>query len=79
VTIDIDVLDPSVAPGTGCPEPGGPTFRELMAAIYSLRSCYVVGADVMEILPDYDVSDVTSVAAAKIGREMLCMWVGESR
>lgn len=75
VTIDIDVLDPSVAPGTGCPEPGGPNFRELMDAIYSLRECQVVGADVMEILPGCDVSDLTSVTAAKIGREMLCMWV----
>lgn len=77
VTIDIDVLDPSAAPGTGCPEPGGPTFRELMATLYRLRECRVVGADVMEILPDCDVSDLTSVTAAKIGREMLCMWVGE--
>jgi agmatinase len=78
VTIDIDVLDPSAAPGTGCPEPGGPNFRELMSAIYALRECQVVGADVMEILPDCDVADVTSVTAAKIGREMLCMWVAPS-
>ncbi len=75
VTVDIDVLDPSVAPGTGCPEPGGPNFRELMSTIYSLRDCQVVGADIMEILPECDVADVTSVTAAKIGREMLCMWV----
>jgi agmatinase len=75
VTIDIDVLDPSAAPGTGCPEPGGPSFRELMTAVYTLRDCHVVGADVMEILPDCDIADVTSITAAKIGREMLCMWV----
>jgi agmatinase len=75
VTIDIDVLDPSAAPGTGCPEPGGPSFRELMSALYGLRDCQVIGADVMEILPDCDVGDVTTVTAAKIGREMLCMWV----
>jgi agmatinase len=75
VTIDIDVLDPSAAPGTGCPEPGGPSFRELISALYALRDCQVVGADVMEILPACDVGDVTSVTAAKIGREMLCMWV----
>jgi agmatinase len=75
VTMDIDVLDPSVAPGTGCPEPGGPNFRELMATMYSLRDFQVVGADVMEILPECDIADVTSVTAAKIGREMLCMWV----
>jgi agmatinase len=75
VTIDIDVLDPSMAPGTGCPEPGGPSFRELMATLYTLRDCDVVGADVMEVLPDCDVADITSITAAKIGREMLCMWV----
>jgi agmatinase len=75
VTIDIDVLDPSAAPGTGCPEPGGPTFRELLEALYTLRSCQVVGGDVMEVLPECDVSDISSVTAAKIGREMLCMWV----
>jgi agmatinase len=75
VTIDVDVLDPSAAPGTGCPEPGGPSFRELMDAIYGLRDCQVIAADVMEILPECDVADVTSVTAAKIGREMLCMWV----
>lgn len=75
VTIDIDVLDPSTAPGTGCPEPGGPNFRELCSSLYSLRSLDVVGADVMEVLPAYDVADITSITAAKLGREMLCMWV----
>jgi agmatinase len=75
VTVDIDVLDPSAAPGTGCPEPGGPSFRELMQVLYSLQSFNVIGADVMEVLPACDVSDITAVTAAKIGREMLCMWV----
>lgn len=74
VTIDIDVLDPSVAPGTGCPEPGGASFNDLARFLYSIRGCRVIGADVMEVLPTCDVADVTSITAAKLGREMLCMW-----
>jgi agmatinase len=69
LTIDIDVLDPAVAPGTGCPEPGGATFVELLALIHSLRELRVVAVDVTEVLPAADVNDVTSVAAAKIIRE----------
>jgi agmatinase len=69
VTIDIDVLDPSAAPGTGCPEPGGCTFRELVAFLRSLRELNVVGVDVMEVLPAADVNDITSAAAAKLVRE----------
>jgi agmatinase len=69
LTVDIDVLDPSSAPGTGCPEPGGPSFADLLAFIYGMRGLNVIGVDVMEVLPSVDVNDVTSVAAAKIVRE----------
>lgn len=69
LTIDIDVLDPAYAPGTGCPEPGGATFGELQTFVHSLRGLNVVAVDVMEVLPDADVNDVTSVAAAKLLRE----------
>lgn len=69
LTIDIDVLDPAVAPGTGCPEPGGATFMELLSLIHSLKGLRVVAVDVTEVLPAVDVNDVTSVAAAKIVRE----------
>lgn len=69
VTIDIDVLDPSVAPGTGCPEPGGATYKELAAFLLSLRGLNVVAVDVMEILPAVDTNDITSVAGAKLVRE----------
>ena len=69
LTIDIDVLDPSVAPGTGCPEPGGATFPELLSFIHSLRELRVIAVDITEVLPSVDVNDVTSVAAAKIIRE----------
>jgi agmatinase len=69
VSIDIDVLDPACAPGTGCPEPGGPTFAELLAALHALRGSRVVGIDVMEVLPAVDHADITSIAAAKLVRE----------
>jgi agmatinase len=70
LTIDIDVLDPASAPGTGCPEPGGATFHELLALLQSLEGCQVVGCDVMEVLPAVDCNDIASVAAAKLVREM---------
>jgi agmatinase len=70
LSIDIDVLDPSCAPGTGCPEPGGASFDELLRFIYSLRGLRVVAADITEVLPGADVNDITSAAAAKIIREV---------
>jgi agmatinase len=69
LTIDIDVLDPSCAPGTGCPEPGGAQFSELVELVYSLRDMHVVAIDITEVLPSVDVNDITSVAAAKLVRE----------
>ena len=75
LSIDIDVLDPSCAPGTGCPEPGGPSFTELLRFIYSLRGLHVVAADVTEVLPKADVNDITSAAAAKIVREIALAFV----
>lgn len=69
VTIDIDVLDPAHAPGTGCPEPGGVTFRELQAFLHSLAGLNVVALDVMEVSPPTDPADITALAAAKLVRE----------
>jgi agmatinase len=69
LTIDIDVIDPASAPGTGCPEPGGPTFAELWSFVCSLRGLNVVAVDVMEVLPAADVNDITSIAAAKLIRD----------
>jgi agmatinase len=74
LTIDIDVLDPAAAPGTGCPEPGGPSFAELASFISSLRELNVVALDVMEILPAVDVNDITSVAAAKLVRDAILLF-----
>ena len=69
LTIDIDALDPAAAPGTGCPEPGGPTFAELWDFVASLGGLNVVAFDVMEVLPAADVNDITSIAAAKLLRD----------
>ena len=73
LTLDIDVLDPAYAPGTGTPEPDGITTHELFRSLYWLAShgVKVVSADLVEVLPAYDPSGRTSVLAAKIVREML--------
>lgn len=70
VSIDLDVIDPSAFPGTGTPEPGGVSFKELIQAIHALVGCNVVGADVVELSPQYDVSGVSDVTAAKVVREL---------
>lgn len=74
VSIDIDVLDPAHAPGTGCPEPGGVTFRELADFLYSLEGLNVVGIDVMEVSPDLDPANITAAAAAKLVREAVLLF-----
>ncbi|SFS36433.1 agmatinase [Marininema halotolerans] len=73
VTVDIDVLDPAYAPGTGTQEPGGISSRELIASIHAIAGSdvQVVGADLVEVAPAYDQSDQTAIVAAKVIREML--------
>ncbi|WP_457612445.1 agmatinase [Methanocaldococcus sp.] len=75
LTIDIDVLDPAFAPGTGTPEPCGFSSRELFNSLYLLKevSDKIVGFDVVEVSPINDVNDITSITAAKIVRELLLM------
>ena len=71
-TVDLDVMDPSVFPGTGTPEPGGVTFEALRKAVTLVCSrCNVVGCDVNELSPPYDPSGVSNAVAAKVVREML--------
>ena len=69
LSVDIDLLDPAAAPGTGCPEPGGPSSRDLFRFLYSLKGLNVVGLDVMEVLPRVDSAGVTAAVAAKLIRE----------
>ncbi len=70
ITIDLDILDPSIFSGTGTPEPGGITFNEMMKAIKTMSSLNIVGADIVELAPQYDISGVSNAVACKILREM---------
>lgn len=74
ITIDLDVLDPSVFPGTGTPEAGGVTYKELQQAILDMRGlCHIVGADIVELSPHYDPSGVSTAVACKVLREMVLL------
>jgi agmatinase len=73
VSIDIDVLDPAHAPGTGTPEAGGLTSREVLGILRGLAEVPVVGADVVEVAPAYDHAEMTAVAAAHICYELLAL------
>lgn len=77
VTIDIDVLDPAHAPGTGTVDAGGITSKELLASIHAIAGSdvQVVGADLVEVAPVYDHSDQTANTASKLLREMLLGFV----
>ncbi|KAJ5432864.1 uncharacterized protein N7458_012020 [Penicillium daleae] len=76
LSIDIDVLDPSIAPATGTPESGGWTTRELKRYIEGLEGLNLVGADVVEVSPPYDsVAETTSVAAADLIIDILAAMV----
>jgi agmatinase len=71
VSVDIDVLDPAHAPGTGTPEAGGLTSRELLATLRSFAGLNLVGADIVEVAPAYDHAQITGIAAAHVGYELL--------
>ena len=71
VSIDIDVLDPAHAPGTGTPEAGGLSSRELLAILRSFASLHLIGGDIVEVAPAYDHAQITGIAAAHAGYELL--------
>lgn len=71
VTVDLDCLDTSIMPGTGTPEVGGMTFNELVGWFNYLKEFNIVGADVVELAPDYDSSGVSTAVATKVIRELL--------
>jgi len=72
ITIDLDVLDPSVFPGTGTPEPGGINFHQMLEIIAMLSKLEnVVGLDIVELSPKYDASGVSTAVACKILRELV--------
>lgn len=71
ITVDLDVLDPSVMSGTGTPESGGMSFNELMGWFEYLKKFDIIGADVVELAPDYDTSGCSTAVATKVIRELL--------
>jgi agmatinase len=71
VSIDIDVLDPSHAPGTGTPEAGGLSSRELLGILRAMDGLHVVGADIVEVAPAYDHAEMTAIAASHVAYELL--------
>lgn len=73
LTIDMDVMDPSIFPGTGTPEAGGVQFTELLEAMLKLKELNIVGADINELSPQYDPSGVSTAVACKLLREILLM------
>jgi len=75
ISIDIDVLDPAFAPGTGTPEAGGLQSRELIAAVRALNGLNCVGGDVVEVAPCYDHAEITSLAATSAAYEVLSVMI----
>jgi agmatinase len=72
LSVDIDVLDPATAPGTGTPEPGGWTTREMIRILRGIEKLNVVGADIVEVSPSYDnVGETTALAAAQVAFEII--------
>jgi len=73
ITLDVDVLDPSIMSGTGTPEAGGITYKELLKALLQLKDQNIVGVDIVELAPDYDMSGVSTATACTLIRELLLL------
>lgn len=73
ISIDIDCIDPAYAPGTGTPEPGGISSREIIYILGGIKNLNVIGGDVVEVSPSYDSNNITSQLAANLVYELLCM------
>ncbi len=73
VSIDVDVLDPAFAPGTGTPEMGGLSSREMLALLRSLENVNLIGADIVEVSPQYDNAQITGIAAAHMAYELITL------
>ncbi|MEV6138123.1 agmatinase [Nocardia sp. NPDC051990] len=78
VSVDIDVLDPAFAPGTGTPEAGGLTSRELLRMLRQLTGLNIVGADIVEVAPAYDHAEITCIAAATLVFDLVSLMVSSS-
>jgi agmatinase len=73
VTFDMDVFDPSLVTGVTTPEPGGLMFKEVMEYFAVLKGMNIIGADIVELAPDYDATFVSSISASKVARELLML------
>ena len=73
VSFDMDVFDPSLVAGVTTPEPGGLTFNAVMEYFSVFKGMNIIGADIVELAPDYDTTFVSSVTASKVAREMLML------
>ncbi|MBX3312171.1 MAG: agmatinase [Microbacteriaceae bacterium] len=73
ISVDIDVLDPAHAPGTGTPEAGGMTSRELLEIIRGLKGLNIIGGDVVEVSPSYDSAEITGIAAAHVAYDLISL------
>ena len=78
LSVDIDVLDPAHAPGTGTPEPGGLTTRELQLILRGLTGLTLTCADIVEVAPAYDHAELTALAAANVGYEFLGLFARQA-
>jgi agmatinase len=71
LTLDLDVIDPSLLPGVGTPEPGGLTFEGFLSLLREIQSLHVIGFDLVELTPDYDPTRISAITASVILREMI--------
>ena len=71
ISLDLDVIDPSLLPGVGTPEPGGSTFQGFISLLKKLQPLHVIGFDMVELTPDYDPTQVSSITASVLLREMI--------
>jgi len=71
ISLDLDVIDPSLLPGVGTPEPGGFTFQGFISLLKEIRPLHVIGFDIAELTPDYDPTQISSITASVILREMI--------
>jgi agmatinase len=78
ITLDLDLFDPGFLPGVGTPEPGGLTFQEFISLLKALQPLRVIGFDIVELTPDYDPTQISSVTASVILREMILAFCSKS-
>ncbi len=74
ITLDIDVVDPAFAPGTGTPQVGGLSSPQILDLVRSLRGLNIVGCDLVEVSPPYDSGEITSLLAANLLYELICVF-----